>query len=140
MQSVERFMTYPVKSDKSSEHLVSVIIPAFNAEELSWIMHVRSFCATGTPCYQGVSHQVKVPIRTLLIHVYRSRSYPVDWKLYFEADNMLIWHGFLLGSIFRDFLPIIPIVRQHRDRLELNRFPQGENLNGMSFCALYFKV
>jgi hypothetical protein len=28
-------MTYPVKSDKSSEHLVSVIIPAFNAEELS---------------------------------------------------------------------------------------------------------
>jgi hypothetical protein len=63
-------MTYPVKSDKSSEHLVSVIIPAFNAEELSWIMHVRSFCATGTPCYQGVSHQVKVPIRTLLIRVY----------------------------------------------------------------------
>jgi len=28
------------------------------AEELAWIMHVRSFCATGTLCYQGVSHQV----------------------------------------------------------------------------------
>ena len=37
---------------------------------LAWIMHVRSFCATGTPCYQGVSHQVKVPIRTLLIRIY----------------------------------------------------------------------
>jgi hypothetical protein len=36
---------------------------------LAWIMHARSFCATGTPCYQRVSHQVKVPIRTLLIHI-----------------------------------------------------------------------
>jgi hypothetical protein len=63
---------------------------AYALDVLTWIMHVRSFCATGTPCYQGVSHQVKVPIRTLLIRVYRSRSYPVDWKLYFEADNVLI--------------------------------------------------
>jgi hypothetical protein len=67
-------------------------------------------------------------------------SYPTDWKLYFEADNVLIGHGFLPGSIFQDFLPIIPIFRQHRDRLELNRLPQGENLNGMSCRALYFKV
>src|SRR4051794_28284742 len=37
---------------------------------LAWIMHVRSFCATGTLCYQGVSHQVKGPIGTLLIRVY----------------------------------------------------------------------
>src|SRR3954471_13101435 len=37
---------------------------------LTWIMHVRSFCATGTLCYQGVSHQVKGPIGTLLIRVY----------------------------------------------------------------------
>jgi len=35
---------------------------------------------------------------------------------------------------------MIPIFRQHRDRLELNRLPQGENLNGMSCRALYFKV
>ena len=67
-------------------------------------------------------------------------SYPTDWKLYFEADNVLIRHGFLPESIFQDFLPIIPIFRQHRDRLELNRLPQGENLNGMSCRALYFKV
>ena len=58
--------------------------------KLAWIMHVRSFCATGTPCYQRVSHQVKVPIRTLLIHICRSRSYLTDWKLYLEADNVLI--------------------------------------------------
>jgi hypothetical protein len=57
---------------------------------LAWIMHVRSFCATGTPCYQRVSHQVKVPIRTLLIRICRSRSYLTDWKLYLEADNVLI--------------------------------------------------
>src|SRR4051812_32531872 len=38
--------------------------------KLAWIMHVRSFCATGTLCYQGVSHQVKGPISTLLIRVY----------------------------------------------------------------------
>src|SRR3954467_10546166 len=31
---------------------------------LARIMHVRSFCATGTLCYQGVSHQVKGPIGT----------------------------------------------------------------------------
>jgi hypothetical protein len=37
-------------------------------------------------------------------------------------------------------LTTIPIFRQHRDRLELNRLPQGENLNGMSCRALYFKV
>ena len=67
-------------------------------------------------------------------------SYPTDWKLYFEADNVLIGHGFLPGFIFWDFLTTIPIFRQHRDRLELNRLPQGENLNGMSCCALYFKV
>src|SRR3954447_8035703 len=38
--------------------------------DVAWIMHVRSFCATGTLCYQGVSHQVKGPIGTLLIRVY----------------------------------------------------------------------
>src|SRR5215207_4413561 len=64
-------------------------------DDLARIMHARSFCATGTPRYQGVSHQVKVPIRTLLIYICRSMSYPADWKLYFEADNVLIGHGFL---------------------------------------------
>jgi hypothetical protein len=45
-------------------HVVTVAVTA-----LAWIMHVRPFCATGTPCYQWVSDQVKVPIRTLLIRV-----------------------------------------------------------------------
>src|SRR4051812_63898 len=64
--------------------------PAECAPFLARIMHAKSFCATGTPRYQGVSHQVKVPIRTLLIRICRSTGYPADWKRYFEPDNVLI--------------------------------------------------
>jgi hypothetical protein len=47
----------------------SVALIGSTNTKLTWIMHARSFCATEIPCYQRVSHQVKVPIRTLLIRV-----------------------------------------------------------------------
>src|SRR3954453_13180161 len=46
-------------------HPIADSIDPYLLEFLAWIMHVRSFCATGTLCYQGVSHQVKGPIGRL---------------------------------------------------------------------------